>query len=194
MPIKMLIPIRLRNPIRIAVAALFVLYVVQFCSFGFQETPGILGETVQEISFVQTDRTNSSNEPIMRSIIAIGNNRACDFWNFEAFWGRCVAVSIDVLDYDSSKHASILQRGSVIAEALSRPCETVDTLGMADASRLKNNLGCKTSWRPFKVIVRLSSVQRRARSLYGNYQYKYFWNVDRVQSSFLYIIRRGQLQ
>lgn len=97
---KTLKPSPLGKTLRLVFAVVFGLYVAQFWSYGFQQTPGILGETIQEISFIQTDRTNSPNEPIMRSIIAIGNNRVCDFWNFEAFWGRCVLVSIDVLDYD----------------------------------------------------------------------------------------------
>jgi hypothetical protein len=180
--------------IRNAIVVVFTLYFTQFGMIALQnQSPMLLGEVIQELSFIQTESTNSSNEPVMRSVFAKSNVATCTFWNFEGLWGRCANAFIDVLDYSPSDHASVLHRASVIADVLSRPCETLASFKIKNASRLKSELGCGSSWRPFRIVISLSAVKRREGPLYGKAQNQYFWNVETVQPDFLLVQRRGEL-
>ncbi|MBI4990168.1 MAG: hypothetical protein HZC23_15245 [Rhodocyclales bacterium] len=74
--------------------------------------------------------------PQMRVVTAFIGPTQCSFWNFEATWGRCVAVSIYVRDFRPEHQTVVDTQARLLGEQLSKPCTLLPVLNLPDTHNL----------------------------------------------------------
>ena len=103
-------------------------------------------------------RNQYNGAPQMRVVRAFEGPTQCAFWNFEATWGQCVGIRLDVRDYKPEHQAVVDAQARQLGERLRKPCELLPMLNLPDAHNISQALGCDTGKRNFKLKIHLTAV------------------------------------
>lgn len=125
--------------------------------------------------------------PQIRVVDAFIGPTQCSFWNFEATWGRCVAVSIQVRDFRTEHQALVDTQARLIGEQLRKPCALLSTLNLPDSHNLSQALGCDASRKPFKLKIGVTAV--RVSNEKGNPSNPYRWQAYDHQKLYTFVLR-----
>lgn len=125
--------------------------------------------------------------PQMRVVRAFVGPTQCAFWNFEATWGHCVGIGLDVRDYKPEHQTIVDTQVRLLGEQLRKPCELLPTLSLPDAHNISQALGCDAGRRTFKLKIHVTAVK------VGNEQTNptdpYMWSAWDHQNLYTYILR-----
>ena len=135
--------------------ALLAAYLVQaLFSVGDQ---GAFSKAMLEIGH-QALRNQYKGIPELRVVGAVDGPTQCSFWNFEATWGHCVGVALDVRNYKPEHQAAVDTQARLLGERLRKPCELLPTLNLPDAYNISQALGCDAGRKTFKLMIYVTAV------------------------------------
>lgn len=156
-------------------AMLLLAYVVQFVMAGWHGgQPRALGVMVHVLANERLAELMTPALPRMRVIAVFGGRERCRLWNFEALWGRCVDVSLDVLEHAPTHTAAIDALAAQLTADLARPCSLVKP-NRSEAVDQRRTLECGSSRRPYRVTTNVRIVEPGPGGL-DNTSDKFFWN------------------
>ncbi len=165
-------------------ATLLVAYLLQgLFSVGDQ---GAFSKAMLEIGH-HTLQKQYKGIPEMRVVSAFEGATQCSFWNFEATWGHCVGVSIDVRDYKPEHQAVVDTQARLLGEQLRKPCELLPSLNLPDSHNLSQALGCDESRKTFKLKIGVTAV--RVANEKGNRSSPYMWHAYDHQKLYTHVLR-----
>lgn len=125
--------------------------------------------------------------PQMRVVTAFIGSTQCSFWNFEATWGRCVAVSINVRDYRPEHQTVVDTQARLLGEQLSKPCALLPALNLPDTHNLSQALGCDAGRKTFKLKISVTAV--RVNNEKTNPSDPYMWSAYDHRHLHTYVLR-----
>lgn len=125
--------------------------------------------------------------PQMRVVRAFVGPTQCAFWNFEATWGHCVGVGLDVRDYKPEHQAVVDTQARLLGEQLRKPCVLLSTLDLPDAHNISQALGCDAGRRTFKLKIHVTAV--KVSNEIANPSDPYMWAAWDHQKLHTYILK-----
>lgn len=149
-----------RNTVGVAVGLLLMVawaYLLQFLWLigdKGQSPMGLAFETIGHHAM----RKQYTGMPQMRVVRAFAEPNQCSFWTFEATWGRCVGVGLDVRDYQLEHQPIVDAQVRLLAKQMRKPCVLVRELGLPNEQELVRDLGCGTNTGTFKLKILVTSV------------------------------------
>jgi hypothetical protein len=165
-------------------AALLTAYLVQaLFSVGDQSPESRAFVTMGHLAM----RKQYNGIPQMRVVRAFVGPTQCAFWNFEATWGRCVGIGLDVRDYKPEHQAVVDAQARLLGEQLRKPCELLPTLNLPDAHNISQALGCDAGRRTFKLKIHVTAVTVINEET--NPSDPYMWRAMDHQNLYTYILR-----
>lgn len=165
-------------------AALSMAYLVQaLFSVGGQSRETRAYATIGHLAMLK----QFSGIPQMRVVRASTGPAQCSFWNFEATWGRCVGIGLDVRDYKPEHQTVVDTQVRLLGEQLRKPCELLPTLNLPDAHNISQALGCDAGRRTFKLKIHVTAV--KVANEQTNPTDPYMWSAWDHQKLHTYIFR-----
>lgn len=134
-------------------------HLAQFVRSAFYKGQSPMGEAFETIAHETLSR-QYNGLPQMRVMAGSTHPTLCAWWNFEATWGTCASVGLDVRDY-RPEHLPIVEREvNRLAGRLRQPCALLKTLGLSDEKKLAQAMTCDGAkpGRHFKLLIRVNAV------------------------------------
>lgn len=151
---------RWEKRIALVLATLLALaYLTQFVRSAFYKGQGRMGEAFETIAHATLSR-QYDELPQMRIMTAEASSALCTWWNFEATWGKCVVIALDVRDY-RPEHLPVVEREvRRLAEQIRKPCALLKTLGLPGEQKLAQALTCDSAkpGNSFKLRIVVNTV------------------------------------
>ena len=166
--------------IALVVAAYAAQFGVMLVTGSGKGGPGNLGYALLTVSEQVLERHRIA-EPMRMTIFgAYGASTQCRFWTFEETWGRCATVVLGVLEDERGfDEPEIMRRAHRLLEEVAHPCGKLSE-GTPYKAEKELAMGCGSSWRPFRVAVRVRLVKPRPNGIHDASDPK-LWNVVTVK-------------
>ena len=153
----------LSTRVRKAIYLTGIIFFAYFCEFIWllMDSNGqYKSDYAWEVLAHETLRQQYHAKPQIRVSYGKTSRSQCNFWNFEAVWGGCIAVKIgvDVRDYHPENLTIVEREVAHLAEKMRTPCHLIQTLGLANEIELGNEIGCKSKRKRFALYFWINEV------------------------------------
>lgn len=135
--------------------SLALAYVWQFFwLLGDSKGPHEAGDAWKDLAVEVLNGRQSGNPP-MRVYYAKENRGLCNFLNFEAIWGNCVVVKIDidVKDYRPESSSIVEREVEILGDKLRKPCILLSKLAPKNEVKFRESIGCGGWRKKFKLYI-----------------------------------------
>lgn len=181
------------NPIRMLIyslCALVISYVFEFVWVAVDK-----GQTQKDYAWEviahETLVRQHHGIPQMRIGDAGPVRSLCEFWNFEAIWGRCITIAVEVRDYKSEYQKIVEQEIGRFVDQMRTPCHLISTLALENKSILMENIGCNGWRKDFRFRVWVNSVTVAGEK--GPLDRPNRWSLNSVKHLYTTVFFEGEL-
>jgi len=144
------------NPlVRFVLFALAIAYVYQF-QWRYMDGKGQYeDDRAWQVLAQEALTRQQSGGPAMRVYYAKQGRGLCNLWDFEAVWGDCVVVKIDVdvKNYRPEYGPIVEQEVASLGNQLHKPCTLISDLALKDEVQVRESIGCGGWRKRFKLHI-----------------------------------------